>query len=295
MRRIGLVLLGALFCFPTIANSGWVYDEDTDLMRNAVTKTAMLRSSVASPATGQGLSASLTVIARENNSFGVVIGVDGDVIRCAKDECQMQLRFDHGSVKTLTGPFEDGDRFFAPWDQGVFARAIQHADELIVELDLQRFGRQQFVFDVSGMPIAVGELPDGPVLKYQYGTLQKDMGELGGVLVEDAETICRKSVQDLGRIVMDGASGGGMVCFVKDRLYLVVLEVPKKDKKTIKTISDHLDSIYGGKEAYSGDYTRWPKVPEGVNEFTSRATRFGSMFIFTDDSLELLTKKSPSK
>jgi hypothetical protein len=89
-------------------------------------------------------------------------------------------------------------------------------------------------------------------------------------------------------MVMDGLSGSGMVCFVKDRLYLVVLEVSKGGKRAALDLQKRLDIIYGEGESFSKDYIRWPKVPDGVDGFTSGASRmFGVVFV-ADKSLQLL-------
>lgn len=287
-------MLGVLLCSPSVANSEWGYLESPDLMRGTITKIATLRSSDSSPAALRDLSATLTVIAREDGETGITIGIEGDVVQCGHESCDALIKFDRGSIKKVSAPFRSGERFFTPWDQGPIANAVQHADELVVEINLARHGRQQFVFQLAGIPIEAVSKPLEHVLKYQYGTSRQEFEDLGDEVVEDGDTICHKSINNLGSIVLSGAVGSGMVCFVKEKLYLVVLEVQKSDKKSIKNIQNRLDAIYGERESYSDEYEKWPKAPEGVNKFTSHAVKLGETFIFTDDSLDLLTMESKS-
>lgn len=287
MWRLLGITLGALVCSASAAGSEWVYQEQKDAMRDTVTRIATLPSSDLSPAADAGLSATLTIADQGDKGVGIVIGVEGDAIRCSAEGCQVLMKFDAGSIKTVLVASETGDRFFAPWDQGAVAGAIQYTDKLFVEVPLIRSGRQQFAFHPAGLPIKVERVPASPVLQYQYGTASGDIAGLGEPTIEDGDQVCYHP-QSLGAIVMSGLSGSGMVCFVRDRLYLVVLNASESGAHSVEKLKNHLDVMYGKGDSYAGGYTTWPKSPDGMSNFTSGAVILGETLIFTDKSLDLL-------
>ena len=96
------------------------------------------------------------VVRRAGATEEVMFGLRNLIAVCGVSECVASVKFDDGQIRTvpLSRSSDGSGSILFVTKPAPFIQSLSKAKQLIVELDVFRVGRQQFVFDdVSGLSL----------------------------------------------------------------------------------------------------------------------------------------------
>lgn len=277
--------------FPMYAVAEWVRSVEIDEMRQTET---VINSNTVSPLNRARPDLSLHMIDGGGGSHTVIFELERGVVDgCSKDEtrlCDLDVRFDEGSVKSLSFASTDGVTFI-PTDNGAFAGAVVNASVLYIEVSVGGV-INQYKYDLKGLDVDFSTGPLVTFLGFNLGERYPDKRPTLEVSKTQGNEVCY-SGEEVREVLAEAVVKKVTLCFYKDFFYRATI-VPG-DKKSYDAVY-RLMVKYFGKPDPDALYPRWPddkdklvgKNVKSAFYLTFDKANYNMGFIVTDDSVDLL-------
>jgi hypothetical protein len=295
MKRTVLGFAALLCCSAALATA-WERYEVKDEMRGSVSHGASLRAKASDE---PDVSLTMQMIDEGEKEQGIVLQLAGARAACDKNICDVNVRFDGGSVLEQSMAFNSDRTTAIPTTPSAFAGAVGLSSVVFIEMPVVGRSPIQFKFEVEGAPFPRVKTPSfnfaGIALGGSAANISPDFKVDPAVTTHD----CREA-KDVAGLIPGVTVKSVRMCFYKDMLSSMFIETI--GKKDFDAVSKLLDTQLGKRDA-GGFFQHWPASTGKVLDMRAVSAVFwpggkvkgvGSFFI-TDESISyLIPKKLPA-
>ena len=293
MTRIAIAAFGICLSSTAFAVS-WDRYEIKDEMRGTTTQGASI---TANATYDPSVSLTMQIIDKGDLEQAVIFQLKGARADCAKEICDLNVRFDEGAVMSESMAVNPDRTTIIPTKTSTFAGAVGLSPVVYVEIPVLNKPAMQFKFDIEGAPFPRIK---NPSFKFAGVALGDSAAKLPPQFVAANGTRCHEA-RNVGGQIPNQKIASVKMCFYKDMLYLVMIDT--LGKSDYAAMSKYMTAQLGKRDSESY-LEQWPANPGKVLDPRAVSATFwpmgkqkgaGQFFVMDESISYLVPEKQPAK